>query len=194
MTMREKQIIIAARVMSMVLTPFYLPLVGLGALFIFSYMSLAPWQYKLTVLLMVYIFAILLPTLLIHAYRNYQGWTRMQLSTKERRLVPYVITIISYFGCYYLMVFRHIPQFMANILMAALVIQIICAVINVWWKVSTHTAAIGGFAFNPMWWFCVILIIAGMVGTSRMLLRQHSLSQVVVGFLIGMVAGFWAII
>ena len=205
MTMREKQIIIAARVMSMVFTPFYLPLVGLAALFIFSYMSLAPWQYKLTVLLMVYIFTILLPTLLIHAYRNYQGWTRMQLSTKERRLVPYVITIISYFGCYYLMVFRHIPQFIANILMAALVIQIICAVINVWWKVSTHTAAIGGFegallaysilfAFNPMWWFCVILIIAGMVGTSRMLLRQHSLSQVVVGFLIGMVAGFWAII
>ena len=205
MTMREKQIIIAARVMSMVFTPFYLPLVGLAALFIFSYMSLMPWQYKLTVLLMVYLFTILLPTLLIHGYRNYQGWTRMQLGMKERRLVPYVIAILCYFGCYYMMVYLHIPQFMANILVAALIIQVVCAIINVWWKVSTHTAAIGGFegallafsilfAFNPLWWFCVILISAGMVGTSRMILRQHSLSQVVVGFLIGVVAGFWAII
>ena len=74
--------------MSMVFTPFYLPLVGLAALFIFSYMSLMPWQYKLTVLLMVYVFTILFPTLLIHAYRNYQGWSRLQLGMKARRLVP----------------------------------------------------------------------------------------------------------
>ena len=94
---------------------------------------------------------------------------------------------------------------MSNILVAALVIQIVCAIINVWWKISTHTAAIGGFAgsllafsilfaFNPLWWFCAILIIAGMVGSSRMILRQHSLSQVVAGFLVGAVAGFGMII
>ena len=97
------------------------------------------------------------------------------------------------------------PQCMSNILVAALVIQIVCAIINVWWKISTHTAAIGGFAgallafsilfaFNPLWWFCAILIIAGMVGSSRMILRQHSLSQVVAGFLVGAVAGFGMII
>lgn len=50
------------------------------------------------------------------------------------------------------------------------------------------------FAFNPMGWFCTILIIAGMVGTSRMILRQHSLSQIIAGFLMGVVLGFWAII
>lgn len=191
--------------MSMVFTPFYLPLAGLLALFLFSYMSLMPLAYKLTVLLMVYLFTILLPTLLIHTYRNYQGWSRWQLGRKERRLVPYVIAILCYFLCYYIMSWMRIPQFMANILVAALVIQVVCAIINVWWKISTHTAAIGGFegalvafsilfSFNPLWWFCLILIIAGMVGTSRMILRQHSLAQVVAGFLTGMVIGFWAII
>ena len=120
-------------------------------------------------------------------------------------MVPYIIAILCYFACYYLMSMMRIPQFMANILVAALVIQVVCAVINVWWKISTHTAAIGGFegallafsvifAFNPLWWFCVILIIAGMVGSSRMILRQHTLMQVVAGFLVGMVAGFWMII
>ena len=92
--MNEKSTILAARVMSMLVTPFYLPLVGLIALFTFSYMSLMPWQYKLTVVGMVYLFTILLPTLLIHLYRRYQGWTPAELGQKERRMVPYIITIV----------------------------------------------------------------------------------------------------
>lgn len=203
--MREKDIIIAARVVSMVFTPFYLPLAGLLALFIFSYMSLMPLFYKTLVMLTVYLFTILLPTLLIHAYRNYQGWSRWQLGKRESRMVPYIIAIICYTLCYFVMSYFHVPQFMANILVAALLIQVVCAVVNVWWKISTHTAAIGGFegalvafsilfAFNPLWWFCVILVFAGTVGTSRMILRQHSLSQVLAGFMSGTVIGFWAII
>ena len=68
--MKEKNIILAARAISMVFTPFYLPLVGLSALFTFSYMSLLPWQYKASVLLTVYVFTVLLPSLFIRTYRR----------------------------------------------------------------------------------------------------------------------------
>lgn len=203
--MKEKNIILAARVLSMVFTPFYLSLVGLIALFTFSYLSLMPWAYKLTVLALVYMFTILVPTLLIHFYRNYHGWTLIELGKKERRVVPYLLSIVSYFVCYYVMHRFNIPHFMSNILMAALVIQILCALINVWWKISTHTAAIGGvtgalqafsmiFGFNPIGWLCVVIILAGMVGTSRMILRQHSLRQVCYGFLLGLVAAYIVIL
>jgi len=195
---REKQIILTARIMSMLFTPFYLPLVGLAALFSFSYLSIFPWAYKLQVLIMVYLFTILLPTVMIHLYRRYQGWNLIELGHRERRMVPYILSIVCYFTCIYVMQHLHMPHFMSSILVAALLVQIVCALINVWWKVSTHTAAIGGvggalFAFaeylnfNPVWWLCLIFLIAGMVGTSRMILRQHSLSQVVGGFWIGFV-------
>ena len=203
--MKEKYIILAARVLSMVFTPFYLSLVGLIALFTFSYLSLMPWAYKLTVLTLVYLFTILIPTLLIHFYRNYHGWTLIELGKKERRVVPYLLSIVSYFVCYYVMHRFNIPHFMSNILMAALIIQILCALINVWWKISTHTAAIGGvmgalqafaviFGFNPIGWLCLVLILAGMVGTSRMILRQHSLRQVCYGFLLGLVVAYGVIL
>ncbi len=203
--MKEKNIILAARVLSMVFTPFYLSLVGLIALFTFSYLSLMPWAYKLTVLTLVYLFTILIPTLLIHFYRNYHGWTLIELGKKERRVVPYLLSIVSYFVCYYVMHRFNIPNFMSNILMAALIIQILCALINVWWKISTHTAAIGGvmgalqafaviFGFNPIGWLCLVLILAGMVGTSRMILRQHSLRQVCYGFLLGLVVAYGVIL
>lgn len=199
--MKEKNIILAARILSMTFTPFYLSLVGLAALFTFSYLNLAPWQYKLRVIGMVYLFTILLPTLLIHYYRRYNGWTLIELGRKEKRMVPYVISILCYAACYSIMEVTHIPHFMSIILMAALAIQMCCALINIWFKISTHTAAIGGvagalqafallFGFNPTWWLCLVLIVGGMVGTSRMILRQHTLWQVVAGFMVGLAIAF----
>ena len=198
MMKRDKTIILAARLVSLLFTPFYLPMVGLIALFTFSYLSLMPGAYKLQVLTLVYVFTILLPTILIHLYRKYKGWNLIDLGHKERRIVPYVISILCYFFCVYLMDLLHIPHFMGTIVSAALSIQIVCALINVWWKISTHTSAIGGvagalfvfgelFGFNPVWWLCLVMILAGVMGTSRMILRQHSLSQVVAGFWVGVI-------
>lgn len=202
--MKEKNIILAARIMSMIFTPFYLPLVGLVALFLFSYMSLLPLAYKLPMLLTVYISTILMPSLLIHLYRRFQGWTSKELGRKERRVVPYLISILCYFGCFFLMEYRNTPRVISIILVAALVIQMVCALINVWWKISTHTAAIGGlagglvvysiaFSFNPIWWLAFVILLAGMVGTARMILRQHTLAQVVTGFLVGVVCALFII-
>ena len=203
--MKARDLILAARIVSMLFTPFYLPLVGMLALFIFSYLRIFPFAYKLQVLLLVYLFTILLPTFIIHLYRRYQGWTLLQLGTKERRMIPYVISIICYLACYYIMSVLHIPHFMGRILVAALMVQIICAIIHIWWKISTHTAAIGGvagalmafahiFTFNPLGWLSVIVVLAGVLGTSRMILRQHTLSQVVAGFLLGVVTAWMSVI
>ena len=194
--MKEKNIIFTARLMSMIFTPFCLPIVGLIALFIFSYMSLLPMMYKLVMLAMVYLLTVVAPSLLIHLYRLCQGWTSHELGRKERRLVPYIISIVCYFACFFWMEYRNTPRVISIIVVVALTIQMVCALINIWWKISTHTAAIGGvagglvsysiaFSFNPLWWLCFVLILAGAVGTARMILRQHSLSQVVTGFLVG---------
>ena len=194
-----------ARVLSMVFTPFYLQIIGLVVLFFFSYLSMFPWSYKFHVLLMTYLFTILLPTVLIHLYRRYQGWNLIELGRRERRMVPYVISILCYFTCIYLMERLHMPHFMGSIIIAALLVQIVCAITNIWWKISTHTAAIGGvggalfafaeyLGFNPVWWFCLVFIVAGMLGTSRMILRQHNLAQVVTGFWVGFVCAAVAIL
>ena len=84
---REKQIIYAARVVSMVFTPFYLPILGLAAMFFLSYLSQYLLSYKFQVLAIVYFFTILLPTLLIHLYRHYHGWSLIELGSRERRIV-----------------------------------------------------------------------------------------------------------
>lgn len=203
--MKQKEIIFTAKVLSVMFTPFYLPILGLMILFIFSYLSLLPLTYKLFLLLMFYLFTVFLPTALIRFYQRYQGWTLIELGSRERRAIPYVISIFSYLLCYYIMAATHVPHFMGSILIAALVIQVACAIINLFIKISTHTAAIGGvtgallafsviFSFNPVWWLCIVLLLAGMVGTSRMILRQHSLRQVVLGYLAGVACSFVSVL
>ena len=200
-----KRMILAARIISMIFTPFYLPLVSLVALFIFSYMSRLPLFYQLKVVTLVYLFTVFLPSILIHLYRRYQGWTTFQMGRQERRMVPYIIAIMCYFTCYYLMTVMRIPQFMANIVVTALAIQVVCAIVNIWWKICIHMAGIGGmagallaislvFQFNPLWWLSVIILVAGLIGTARMILRQHSLRQIVGGFVVGAVCGFLLIL
>jgi len=185
-----------AKTVSIIFTPFYWPIFGLLFLLLFSRMSQIPFSIKLQIVVIVYLFTILFPTLLIRFYRKYNGWSHFQLGNKERRMIPYIISIIFYFSCYYILNFFHTAHFMSIILILAIIIQIFCAIINVWWKISTHTAGIGGitgaiyffslyFNFNLMWWLCLFILVGGLVGSSRMILRQHSLSQVIVGYFSG---------
>lgn len=196
---------IAAKTLSTIFNPFYLPLLGIVALFLFSYLNMLPWAYKFIVIVLVGCFTILLPTVLINFYRKYNGWTLFQLGAKERRVVPYVISSLCYLGCIYIMHTIHIPHFMASVLLSALIIQLICAAINLWWKISTHSAAAGAavgalmafaiiFDFNPIWWLCLFLIISGAVGSSRIILHQHTVAQVFTGSIVGGVFTFLTIL
>ena len=154
---------------------------------------------------MVYFFTVLMPTFMIYIYRKCQRWSLIELGRRERRAVPYLISIVCYFSCIYLMQRPYIPRFMGSIVVAALIVQIVCAIINNWWKISTHTAAIGGvggallafaeiFGYNPIGWLCVSILVAGLLGSSRMILRQHSLQQVLAGFGVGLVCAWCTIL
>lgn len=186
-----------ARTLTVIFRPFYWPLVGIVILFWFTYLSLLPMAYKMSIVLAFYLGTILLPTLMIRFYRKSQGWTHHQMGKRERRMVPYIISIVCYFMCYYLMQMMHVPHLISIILLIALFTNIICATINIWWKISSHTAGIGGvtgsvimfslmMGANLTWWICLCILLAGLVGTSRMMLRIHTLSQVVGGFIVGM--------
>jgi len=197
----RKSIIYTARLASLVLTSFYLPLVCvlvLTALFTMSYLSLLPLPYKLTVLAVVTIFTIALPLFFVitHLAFRLERWTARELGQKSLRMVPYVFSLAGYGSCVWVLQSMNVFHFILAIVIATMIVQIACTIINIWWNISTHTAAIGGIAgalvafseilgFNPVWWLCAILLIAGIFGSASMYLRQHTLPQVVAGFATG---------
>ena len=192
--MNEKRLMQIARTLSIVFSPFYTPMWILIVLFFCSYLQMLPLPYRLFILFTVFIFTVLIPKLGINIFRMVMQMTHMQISRREHRHMPYLLTICSYTVCLTLMSRMNVVMFVRGIVMAAFVSQIICIFINAWWKVSTHMVGMGGlvgallafsnlFYFNPLWY----VILSGAVGTSRMILRQHTLAQVLAGFAIGFV-------
>ena len=203
--MTEKYLLRLARVMSKLFAPFYFCMLAFLVLFFFSYMRLLPWGYKLLILAIVYVFTIALPLLSIGVYKKLSGIHHHQMSKRERRYVPYIITIVSYTCCLILMKNLHVPHFMTSTLIGALFIEIICALFNSRFRISTHAAAAGGmngallafsfiFGFNPIWWLCLTVFIAGLVGSSRLILRQHTLKEVNWGTVVGFLGGFLSVL
>lgn len=171
----------------------------------FSYMKIFPLSYKVFVLVVVYVFTIALPVLLIALYRRLNGLHRHQLTHREMRTVPYIISTLCYVFCYQLMHYLGVPRFIVSVVLASVVLQMLCLLINMRYKISIHSAAAGAmngalvafsfiFHFDPTWWLCLTLIIAGCVGSSRLILRRHSLMEVNLGMAVGLVVGFVTIL
>jgi membrane-associated phospholipid phosphatase len=81
-------------------------------------------------------------------------------------------------------------------LVATILVQIALLIVSLRWKISAHAAAIGGLiggflalSFrlneNPFLILSGLIIIAGMVGTARLILEKHTNWQVYTGFLLG---------
>lgn len=194
----DKGLIRIAKVISAVFTPFSIPFLAFLILFIFSYLRIMPIQYKLIVLGVVYCFTILMPTLTIFLFRKINGFSPDDLAERQRRYTPFILTIISYVFCLLMMRRLNIPWYMTGIILAALVMMIICVVVNLKWKLSEHMAGagavIGGlvafsalFGYNPVWWLCIFILVAGVLGTARIILRHHTLGEVMGGFTVGLI-------
>lgn len=203
--MNNRFLILGAHFVSLLFSPFYLPVTALIVLAFFSYLRYMPWVYNARIVIMVYAFTVFIPYVSIHAYRKINGWTRHQLSHRHRRIIPYLLSIASYSVLLYMLDNLCMPRFVLGIIAGALSIQVVCALVNPWFKVSTHAAASGGLigaviAFSILLRtdltlaLCLSILLSGLVCTARMILRQHTLAELAVGTLIGTVCSIFFIL
>lgn len=194
----DRTLIRTARVISAIFTPFSIPFLAFLILFLFSYLRIMPIQYKLIVFGVVYCFTILMPTLTIFLFRKINGFSPEDLGERKRRFMPFLLTITSYVFCLVMMHRLNIPWYMTGIILAALIMMVICIVVNLKWKLSEHMAGVGAivgglvsfsalFGYNPVWWLCLFILIAGVLGTARIILQHHTLGEVLVGFAVGLI-------
>lgn len=194
----DTTLIKTARIVSAVFTPFSIPFVAFLILFLFSYLNIMPLAYKLIVLGVVYCFTILMPTLTIFLFRKINGFEAKDLTDRKKRYVPYLLTIISYVFCMLMMRKLNIPWYMSGIILTALLMMLISIILNLKWKLSEHMLGMGGivggvvsfsalFGYNPVWWLSLFILIAGVLGTARIILQHHTLSEVLTGFVVGFI-------
>lgn len=189
-----------AQIFSALFTPFMIPTFAFLLLFYCTYLYILPMAYKLIVVGMAFSFTALMPMLVIYLYQKSNGWGIKELGQRKKRFIPYILTILSYVTCLIAMHRIHLPRYMSGIIVASLLCMILCTLLNLRWKVSIHVAGSGMlisgllaysllFNFNPIWYLCIAILLAGTLGTARIIVKQHTLFEVFAGFIAGMFCG-----
>lgn len=201
----NRGMLVAARLLSSLFRPTYYPIVGFALLLMFTYMSLLPWSFKLWLLAMVYILTIGIPLAGTQVIRHINGWKQHELRMQGKRTAAYILNIVCYLICLTVCRWMNLPSFMGALIAVSLLVQIACTVINLKYKISMHSSGTGAimgallaysliFNFDPTLWLCAAILLSGAVMSSRMLLRQHTLGQVMSGTAVGFVCGFIGVI
>jgi hypothetical protein len=122
----------------------------------------------------------------------------LYIDAKEERTVPYIITIVFFVLTYYLLRNEQLSQVYSLFMMGAILLVISILVINLFWKISSHMAAIGaltGMTIGLSYYLGMIflylimaaMVISGVVGYARLRLNAHTPAQVYAGFMLGMI-------
>ncbi len=186
----------SARITSIVFHPLLIPTLGFLLLFNSGfYFTLIPWGLKRMILMVVFLSTCLLPALSIGLLGINQK-IDLKMDKNSDRILPLILSSIFYYAGY--MVLQRLPIFPIYkfFLVASILVQIALLFISLKWKISAHSAAIGGllggflamsflFQENPLLILTLLVLISGMVVTSRLILEKHTNSQVYSGFLIG---------
>lgn len=188
-----------SKVITFLLNPLIIPLVAFVALFYGTYLRIfTSSQYKFIVIGMIFCFTALLPSFILYVYAQIQKVPYRQLTEQKRRFIPYLLTITSFLFCTIITYRLKLPIYMTGVVIAPLITIILFAIANFKWRLSIHTGGMGVivgylvsfsaiFGYNPIVWLCVFIIVAGLVGTARIILSGHTLNSVLAGFTIGLV-------
>jgi len=192
----NKILLQAARVTSIVFHPLLIPTLGFLLLFNSGlYFTLIPLSLKKMLLLIVLLSTCIFPALSI-GLLGLSSKFDLNMDKNTDRVLPLVLSSIFYYSGY--LILQRLPIFpiYSFFLVASILVQIALLLISLGWKISTHSAAIGGllggflalsylFQENPLLILISLVLIAGMVGTSRLILEKHTNSQVYAGFFLG---------
>lgn len=196
--MKERILKILSHIISGIFNPFYIVFVIFLLMFVFTHLSVLPVYYKLYVLAYVFIFTIMTPLLAIFVYLMLKKRKISHLSMRENRNIPYALTLLSYYLGYLQMDKLFVPHYMQEIMLVAISAMTLNSLINIKWKISAHMAGMGALTAGvviygmlsssyDIWILSAAIMVSGMLGTARMILKEHTFGQILAGYLNGFI-------
>ena len=194
-----------AKIISYIFHPLIMPTISIWLILntntYISFVTSDPTKWFTT--LIIFMSTFILPALVV-VYLLHSGLiSSMHMPSAEERRLPFLLTAIIYYFTYY--VIRQLPIIISEfslppviyiVILGATFSILVALIINFFWKISVHMIGVGGlvgtligvslrYSTDLKNIICVAIIIAGLIGFSRLKLKAHRLSQVYMGFFIG---------
>lgn len=196
---------VPAGVMSVIFHPLFIPTIAAWYLAflqpgIFTGVSV---NERLLVLARVAYNTIFFPGLTILLLKGLGFIKSVFLETQRERIIPYVATNLFYFWMY--LVFRNqpaVPLELTAYIFGIFIVSSIALLANNYFKISMHALGVGslsglvlciifmGSAYAIFLPAMLIFLLTGIVGSSRLLVSDHTPFEIYVGVAVGIVSEF----
>ncbi len=169
-------------------------------------------------ILMVFSSTVFIPGAAILMMRPLGLIESLRLEDRQERIGPYIITGIFYLWIFRnLLGQTNIPVLFKSFVLGATIGLFLAFFINLFSKISMHTVGMGGLlamtllvmgqASSSHFWFqlpfaqfemsltsllMTVILLSGIVGTARLLLRAHDPQEIYGGYLVGLLTQFIA--
>jgi len=199
---------VLAQLVSYVFHPLFVPI-----LVVWLILYQHPINYLLTdapirlrLIAMTFINTVFLPGFVIFLLWRLKFIPNMYLELRNDRIIPLNVVLIFYFWAFYVgRNLEAIPLAMQQWLLGVFLASCAAMFSNIFFKISLHTIAAGGAvmffvlrmkadAYWPMWWLAPVVLVAGMVGSARLLRSAHEPGEIYAGYLVGALCQLAAIL
>ncbi|MDR1500717.1 MAG: phosphatase PAP2 family protein [Tannerellaceae bacterium] len=192
-----------ANIISAVFHPLLMVMYGMALALSFTYLDIYPAAVKMYLLAGVALCTIVVPGLILLLMIKGGMATDLELTNRHERAIPYLVFIASNMTCLFYLLKMQMPLWMLSMFGGVCLSLFVALFINFAWKISIHTLGAGSLfgaimgvarthALNPAWLLIAVVIAAGLLASSRMILGKHTPLQVYAGFLLGLACTFAA--
>ena len=188
----------AARYVSAVFSPLLIPTYAVAVAMWITPLNTTPENVRFIACLLILFITGGIPMAMLLTLLRLGRITDVDISDRRQRTMPTLLIALCYVAAA-LYVWRvSAPWWMVMFFAAAFAIALVCIAISRWWKISGHATSIGGVLgmlvwlvqsgltdISPMPWITATVLIAGVIGTARVILGAHDTLQVTAGWLLG---------
>lgn len=120
-------------------------------------------------------------------------WDGHHVRNREGRLIPLTLCGVFTAAGLVILIIGHAPRDLIALDVAMLATLIVCLAITQAWKISIHTAVLGGAVATVVLlygaWLTLLALLVVLVGWSRVQLSDHTTAQAIAGGLVGPIVG-----
>lgn len=197
-SMLDTSLMACARIISLLFSPMFIPTYAILLAFQVTVLHYVQPQVQWLTLLVTLALTGFVPMVVIMLLYAFRIVNSTNLERRKERIIPYSAAFLGYCGCALYLHSVHAPSWLWLFVVGGAVALLVVDVVNLWWKISAHAAAMGGFLafvlfiikygqsmFDLTHFAMLTVIIAGLVCTSRLILNRHTLWQIAAGLVVG---------
>jgi hypothetical protein len=198
-----------AHFLSALFHPLLFPTYGAVYITFFAphfFAQLSPKALQLSVIV-IFILTFIFPVVSLMLMRKLDLIPSLTLEDKKDRVIPFISIATFYIWTF----FYYKPSYrlpfanplIASMMLGSVIATFVAFFINIFRKISLHTIAAGGwigFMLGTMQYTVydigilipLFVVLAGLIGTARLILKAHEPKEIIQGYLVGFVSQFVA--